>query len=421
MVSADGARLRRRPRPDRIATLNASVLGTMTDTQRSADVIVVGLGGMGAAALLHCARRGARVLGLEARAIGHDQGSSHGQTRLIRQAYFEHPDYVPLLRRAYALWADLEHDAGATLFERTGLVLWGPPTGGRVLPGVVASAQLHNVPIEQWEPAAARHAFPLHRAPDGFAAVSEPGAGFLHVEACVAALVAAAQRAGAAVRTGALVTAWRAVEGPDGGSVDVDVGGETLRAARLILAQGAWSGAVLRDLGVDLRVHRNVLVWLEAPPSHRLERGAPCFGFDLPATPDFAGGFFYGFPALDEGGVKAALHLPGDPVTEPDHVERATTTRDSDPVVTFAARCLPGVGPRVTRVATCLYEMTPDEHFVVQAHPRSPQVVVAGGFSGHGFKFAPVIGEALAQLALDGRSALPIGFLDAQRFQAARA
>ena len=198
----------------------------------------------------------------------------------------------------------------------------------------------------------------------------------------------------------------------------MDVGGETVSAARLVLAQGAWSGAVLRDLGVDLRVHRNALVWLDAPAAHRRERGAPCFGFDLPATADFAGGFFYGFPALDAFGVKAALHLPGDPVADPDHVERATTARDTDPVVAFASRCLPGVGPRVTRVATCLYEMTPDEHFVVQVHPRWPQVALAGGFSGHGFKFAPVIGEVLADLAIEGRSLLPVDFLDAGRLGA---
>ena len=198
----------------------------MTAPRRSWDVIVVGLGAMGSAALWHCARRGHRVLGLEARTIGHDQGSSHGQTRLIRQAYFEHPDYVPLLRRAYSLWDELEQETNANLFERTvlfertilfertGLVLWGPPTGGRVLPGVVASAALHGVPIEVWEPTAARRQFPLHRPPEGFSAVYEPGAGFLHVEACVAAQVAAAQRSGAEVRTGARVTAWRARPAP---------------------------------------------------------------------------------------------------------------------------------------------------------------------------------------------------------------
>ena len=361
---------------------------------------------MGAAALWRLASRGARVLGLEQFTPGHARGSSHGQTRLIRQAYFEHPDYVPLLRRAYALWHELQTDAPVRLLEPTGLVIWGPPEGGRVLPGVISSAQAHGVPIELLNADEASRRFPLHRPPAGYRAVWEPGAGFLRAEACVSAMVQAAEQQGAQVHYGAQVTHWQA----DGAGVAVEVGGQTVRAARLILAQGAWSGPVLRDLGASLNVRRNALVWLRSLPQHQLDRGAPCFAFDLPA------GFYYGFPALDSLGVKAALHAPGLPVLDVDTPDLPPELADAADVRAFAGECLAGVGPEVSQVVTCRYELSPDDHFVVDLHPHWPQVVVAGGFSGHGFKFAPVIGEALADLALVGASPLPIGFLAARRF-----
>jgi monomeric sarcosine oxidase len=379
--------------------------------QRSYDAIVMGIGGMGAAALWHLARRGVRVLGLEQFAIGHDRGSSHGQTRLIRQAYFEHPDYVPLLRRAYTLWAELEATTSARLFEPTGLVTFGPADGGRVLPGVIAAVQAHSVPIEVLDEASARAQFPQFRAPERYRAVVEPGAGFLHVERCVQAHVAAAVACGAEVRTGERVSGWQA----DGDGVVVTLrGGETVRAGRLVVAQGAWSGPLLRELGADLKVHRNALVWLRPRADKHAYHGdntRHCFAFDLPE------GFFYGFPALDDLGVKAALHHPGDPVADPDLADAPPTAADAAPVVAFARACLPHVLPEVTKIVTCRYELSPDEHFVVDRHPRWPQVVVAGGFSGHGFKFASVVGEALADFALQGRTDLPVGFLSARRFQ----
>ena len=370
------------------------------------DVIVLGLGGMGSAALYHLARRGARVVGIEQFAVGNDRGSSHGQTRLIRQAYFEHPDYVPLLRRAYELWSELGQHSGQLLLDPTGLVIWGPPVGGKVLPNLVASAQVHNVPIEIFDDDAARRRFPLHQPPEGYRAVWEPNAGFLHVEACVLAHVHAAVSAGALVKAGTKAISWR----PDGAGVAVELAAETVRAKTLVLTQGAWSGAVLHELGVELKVHRNSLVWLQASENHSRVSGAPCFAFDLPT------GFFYGFPSLDERGVKVALHLPGDPVTDLDARDAPPTAQDAAPVVEFAQNCLKGVGPQVTQIRTCRYEMSPDDHFVVDTHPNWPQVVVAGGFSGHGFKFASVMGEVLADLALSGRTAMPVEFLSARRF-----
>lgn len=370
------------------------------------DAIVVGLGGMGTATLYHLARKGARVLGVEQFGVAHDRGSSHGQTRLIRMAYFEHADYVPLLRESFAAWDDLCAATGQDLFVRTGLALWGSPEGGEVLPGTLASAEKYAIPLHVWDHDEARRQLPLHRAPEGFRCAFEPGAGFLRVEACVQAHVDQARALGATVVDHAIVRNWR----PDGAGVAVEFNGQTVHAAQLVLTTGAWSGPVLRELGADLTVHRNALVWLRSSQAHSLAAGAPCFGFALPT------GFFYGFPALDDRGLKAALHLPGDRLADPALVERARRPTDTAPVVDFAAACLPEAGPEVTDSAVCLYEMSPDGHFVVDRHPRWPQVLIAGGFSGHGFKFAPAMGRVLADAALGAPLDPAVGFLSAARF-----
>jgi sarcosine oxidase len=371
------------------------------------DVVVAGTGGMGAAAALHLARRGASVLGLDRFPVAHDRGSSHGQTRLIRLAYFEHPDYVPLLRSAYDLWHELERECGGRLIVESGLVMAGP-AGCELVAGAGRSASLHGLELERMSPADVRRRWPAFVVPDDWDVVHEARGGYLFVEECVRAHVDAAVRAGAIVRTGVEVHGWR----PEPGGIIIDTDGGRIEAGRLVLCPGAWAGDLLRLPRLGFRVLRKSLFWHEPAAAHRGEHAAgalPCFAFDTPA------GFFYGFPAIDPRGVKVAEHTGGREVADPLAVDRGIDQAERTAIESFLEAHLPMARGRLADHATCLYTMTPDSHFVVGLHPDDPRVALAAGFSGHGFKFASVMGEVLADLALDGRTRHPIGFLAPSR------
>lgn len=377
------------------------------------DVIVIGTGGMGAAALMHLAARGARVCGLDRFPPGHDRGSSHGQTRLIRLAYFEHPDYVPLLRRAYQLWHELETMSGRPLLVESGLLMAGPPDG-EVVAGAIASAAIHSLPIEHLSSREAMARWPCMRLPDEWAAVHEVRGGYLFVEDCVRAHAAEAVRLGARIDHGAAVRGWRAV-GHDGshGHVVVETDRGSYSADALVVTAGAWAADLLQLPSLPLRVLRKSLFWYEPDAAGRGEYAAgnlPCFAFDGPD------GFFYGFPTLDERGVKIAEHSGGTPVDDPLAVDRGIDARERARVEAVLETHLPGVRGGLTDHAACLYTMSPDGHFVIGLHPQHARVAIAAGFSGHGFKFASVMGEVLADLALDGKTTHPIGFLSPERF-----
>lgn len=369
------------------------------------DAIVLGTGGVGSAALFHLARRGVRALGLDRFAPGHDRGSSHGASRIIRQAYFEHPDYVPLLLRAYELWADLAERQGRTLYHETGLLQVGPPQG-EVVPGVLACAKRHHLPIEELTARELSAQWPGFRAPDGFRAAFERRAGYLEVEACVLAHLEQAQKLGAELRTDGAVRRWRA----DGSGVVVETEREAFSAGALIIAAGAWSGELLADLGLRLEVRRKPLFWFEAlETAYDPARGCPCFLFEMPT------GIFYGMPQIDADGVKIAEHTGGAVVSDPLAVKRELEPAERRRVEEFIAAAMPQVSHRLTRHSVCMYTMSPDAHFVIDRHPDFPQTAFAAGLSGHGFKFTGVLGEVLADLVLDGRTSLPVGFLAANR------
>jgi len=372
------------------------------------DVIVVGLGGIGSAAAFHLAARGARVLGLDRFPIAHDRGSSHGQTRLIRRAYFEHPDYVPLLDRAYALWRDLEARTGRRLLVESGLMLAGPPEG-EVLGGAIHAAEKHGIPIDRLSAADACRRWPQFTLPEDWVAVYEPQAGYLFVEECVATHATAAEAAGATLRIGTDVCTWR-IEG-DGVVVVTDQG--EIAADRLVLAPGPWASGLLDLPAIPLVVLRKSLFWYRPPSAHAADFTAgslPCFAF---ARPD---GFFYGFPRLDDRGVKIAEHTGGTVVADPLAVDRSIDPREQQALDAVITAHLPRLGSAVADHAACLYTMSPDHHFLVGRHPDHARVAIAAGFSGHGFKFASVMGEALADLALTGTTPLPLGFLSPSRF-----
>ena len=373
------------------------------------EAIVLGCGGVGSAALYHLAGRGLRVLGIDRFPPAHDRGSSHGSTRIIRQAYFEHPDYVPLLFTAYELWRQLEQEWGRRLFWQTGLLQVGP-IDGEVLPGVLASARQHTLPVEPLTAEEAMTRFPGFRIPKQLAAVFEPQAGSLAVEECVRAHLAGAVAAGAELRCGAEVKRWK-MELAAGaqGLVHVRVGNETISAVRLIVTAGPWASSLLADLGVELTIERRVQHWYAGSPEYAATAGSPAFLFELPD------GIFYGFPSFDARGVKVAEHTGADLVDDPLTLERKLRASDGPRVEGFLHAHLPGVSADRTAYDVCMYTMSPDQNFIVDRYPGQPQVVFAAGLSGHGFKFSGVLGRALAELAIDGGTTLPIDFLSLRR------
>jgi sarcosine oxidase len=378
------------------------------------DTIVLGVGGFGSGALYHLVRRGARVLGIERFGIAHDRGSSHGETRIIRKAYFEHPDYVPLLHRAYELWRDLERESGCKLMHQVGLFIAGRPECESVS-GTLLAAKLHNLPVDKLDAAGARRRFSGFRFRDDFTVVFEPEAGYLEVENCVAQHIAAAVSHGAEVRTGETVMAWQS----DGRSVTVRTDRGEYSAASLVITAGPWASQILDeswtapnhfDWKGRLRVVRKPVFWFSAGDVYDFDHGNSTFFFET------AAGQFYGFPRIDGQTIKLAEHTGGDTVADPLTVDRGLGPADLTQVREFVREFMPALGPEPVRHSVCMYTKTPDSHFCIDRHPEWENVVIGAGFSGHGFKFTTVLGEALADLAQAGRTNLPVGFLSLGRF-----
>jgi len=375
------------------------------------DVIVIGVGAMGSSACMHLAQRGARVLGLERHAIPHDMGSSHGHSRMIRLVYSEHPDYVPLLRRAYELWHALEEATGRSLLRVTGGIYMGPPEG-EFIAGARRAAQAHWLDHELIDRAELGRRFPQFRVPESFAGFWEPSAGYLIPEAVIAAQAEAALRAGAVLHAHESALDWA----PDGAGYRVRTTRGVYTAGRLVFCGGAWAGKLVADLGVGVVATRQVLGWVWPRRPDLFEAGRlPVWAIDAPQLDP--PGLYYGFPMAGEvPGFKVARHAPGRAV-DPDVVDRKDVALADEAEVRAVLRsCIPDADGPLLALRTCLYENSPDAHFIIDRHPAHPGVTVACGFSGHGFKFASVVGEVLADLALEGRTRHPIGFLGLGRF-----
>jgi sarcosine oxidase len=363
------------------------------------DAIVLGIGGMGSAALCELASRGHRVLGLEQFGVGHASGSSHGHSRIIRRAYYEHPDYVPLVSRAFERWQELEQRQGRRLLTPCPCLSIGPPDG-ELLTGVREAAATHSLAIESIAAADLARRYPGFRFDGAAAGVLEHSAGILFVDDCVAAHVAEAQRHGAIIRVNEEVEFWQV----QGDSVVVHTRQGRYTASRLVLTAGPWASRVLGLLGVSLRVMRQVVFWVGTTDERAFRPDVfPIFIADTPE------GYFYGLPAIDGQGVKVAQHYGAPELPRPAEVERTVTTEDETPVRQFLQAHLPSVDGPTLRSSVCIYTLTPDRHFLIDVHPDHPQVVIAAGFSGHGFKFASVVGEILADLCESGKSSQPIG------------
>lgn len=356
------------------------------------DVIVAGVGGMGSAACLHLARRGRRVLGIERFGVPNTMGSSHGLTRIIRLAYFEDPAYVPLLRRAFELWHELEDAYGRRLLHMTGCLDVGPGQG-RVVTGALDSSRQHDLKHELLDAASLMRRFPAYRVPPDFAALFEPEGGFLLVEECTLAHARAAREAGAEIHESERVLEWRLA----GGEVSVRTDQGEYRAARLILAAGAWNRTLLADVDPGaLQPERQVVAWLRpSRPEHFAFGSFPVFVMESRQD------LLYGFPIWGVPGFKLGRFHHRDEAVDPDTMQRDVEAEDIGLLRDLAARHFPEASGPALAMSTCLFTNTPDEHFVIDRLPEAPDVLLAGGFSGHGYKFCSVVGELLADLADD--------------------
>lgn len=360
------------------------------------DVIVAGLGAMGSATAARLALRGTRVLGLERWSPGHVHGSSHGDTRIIREMYFEHPMYVPLVQRAYELWRDLEARTGRPLLAITGGLMVGP-ADGTLVPGTLRSAREHGLPYEMIDAAAMRSRFPAFTLPDGCVAVYDPRAGHVHPDGGNAAHHEVARNAGADLRFDEPLTSWQA----DGAGVRVTTPKGTYLADRLCLSVGAYLGPLARELGLPLEVERQVLFWFDTPEADTRWLAPAC---PIWIHEHAAGIVSYGFPRRPRG-VKMGVMHDGEIAADAEAVRRTVDARDLQAVRDAVGGMLPDIRTAAVREsATCLFTNTPDHDFIIAPHPAHPQVLVSSACSGHGYKFASAIGEVQADLLTAGTS-----------------
>jgi sarcosine oxidase len=349
------------------------------------DVIVLGLGAMGSATVYQLARRGQSVMGIDQFTPPHAFGSSHGGSRIIRETYFEDPLYVPLVRRAYHGWAELQARSGKRVLRRTGGLTIGPPDG-RIVNGVRACAAEHQLPCEELSASETRRRFPALRPPDDSVAIWEPRAGVLDPETAIDAQLSLARAAGAELRFSERVTQWRATA--DG--VEVITASGAFAAERLVITAGPWMGELLPELDLPLDVERNAVFWFDPlNPAEFTPERFPLF------IHEFAPGrAWYGFADLGDG-VKVALHHQGEPTTA-DTIRRAVSDDEVAGMRALIERFLPGANGALRKTAACMYTNTPDEHFIIDLHPEHPAVIIASPCSGHGFKFSIAIGELIA-------------------------
>lgn len=374
------------------------------------DAIVLGVGGVGAAALYALAKRGLNVLGIDQHQPPHPFGSSHGDTRIIRKSYFEHPSYVPLLQQAYSLWKSLEQHSNKQLYFPTGLLEIGPGDGP-VIQGVLRSADEHQLPIERMSMRQAEREFPGIRGNPQWEAILEKDAGYLLVERCIQTQMDLARSLGATILTNTCVTHWSA----DKNCVSVQTSSETYTARKLILCAGPWSARALQELNLPLQVLHKYLYWYETQPHHYLQSiGFPCFFFDTPE------GYYYGFPQRDSLGLKVARHSGGAPTSQVDGIHPPDLD-DQRHVESFLHSYMPHAAPlpnshSLVQSKGCYYTMTPDEHFIVDTLPDNHRVYLIAGLSGHGFKFTSVLGELAAQFVSEESPNINLDFLKLSRF-----
>lgn len=368
---------------------------------------VIGAGAAGAAVAYALARRGADVHLFEQFSLFHDRGSSHGPTRLFRTAYFEHPDYVPILQRAEKLWRNLEAECGGALYDKTGVLMAGAPDS-ELIAGVRKAAADHGLELEALSRAQFSARFPWFSLDEKMEVLLEHDAGYVRADKTIAAFIEQAGKYGAQIHERSAVNAWN----EKAGELFLDVNGERYAFDRLVIAPGAYAASLLGDIGAPVKPLRKTLFWTAAGDA----RFHHAKGFLPFAIQQSDGRFFYGFPAIDDDGVKVGEHTGGAAVDNPSDDPPEAREQDRRDVAAFLKQHAPGLPATPGKEQSCLYEMSPDTHFMIDKHPADERVSFAAGLSGHGFKFAPVIGEALADLATKGETMPEFGFLKLSRF-----
>jgi len=370
------------------------------------DCIVIGVGGMGSSAVHNLAKRGQKVLGLEKFDIPHSEGSSHGVNRIIRLAYYEHSSYVPLLRRAYEMWSEIETIAGEQLLYKIGSIDTAP-SGHEVFEGSLESCLEHDIPHEVLNHKQINDRFPGYEMPLGQMGLYQADGGFVLSERAIVAYVNAAVAEGAEVHARESVIKWET----EGAGVRVFTDRAEYTADRLVITAGAWAAGMVPSLEELAVPERQVLAWLQPKePSLFALENFPVF------NAYFEEGRYYGFPVFGIPGFKIGRYHHLEEVVDPDHMEREVTRQDEDILRVAASRYFPKANGTLMTLKTCLFTNTPDDHFIIDKLPGIPQVTVAAGFSGHGFKFASVVGEIVGDLAIKGETAHNIDLLKIDRF-----
>jgi sarcosine oxidase len=372
------------------------------------DAIVVGLGGMGSSALAHAAGRGMHVLGLEQFGRVHHLGSSAGQSRIIRQAYFEDAAYVPLVQHAYDRWRELAVTTGLELLNLTGVLLVGTPEHDSVV-NARTSAILHDIAYEELDAGEIARRYPRLAPRRDEIGIFEANAGLVIPEAAIEAYLRVAQAAGAEMRFDTPLTDWR--ERPNGTFVVEAADGACYETRRIALCMGAWFESIAAEIGIPIVIERRVQHWFTQAAGTYGPAELPTFLVDRVEQPSR----MYGFPNLGSG-VKAAFHAVGVP-THADELDRVVYDSDIAPLRASLEAWLPGSTAHYGGGKVCMYSLTPDEHFVLGTHPNDSRIVLAGGFSGHGFKFASAVGDVIADLLAAGATAHDIAFLAPTRFR----
>lgn len=373
------------------------------------EVIIVGAGSMGMAAGYYLARQGVRTLLLDTYDPPHTMGSHHGDTRIIRHAYGEGKQYVPLALRAQQLWQELEIVSGTKLFEQTGVLSAGPLKDS-FLQEIRESAETYSLPLEVLRASEVNERWPGISLPDHYYACLETSSGVLYSEKCISAYREQAIAAGATLLTHTPVTAIQ----PDGDGVIVHTEAHTYRAGKLLLSAGAWNPALLAslDLSLPLSPTRKTVAWFGSDEDLYSADKFPAFIFKLADETSY-----YGFPSIDQAGVKIGRHDGGVEI-DPDRLERTfgALLSDEGDVRSFLETYMPQAAGALRQGRVCIYTMTPDEHFIIDRHPEYSQIVIAAGFSGHGFKFASAVGEAASELLTQGKSTHDLSMFSLQRF-----
>jgi sarcosine oxidase len=378
------------------------------------DYIVIGVGSMGSSTCYHLAKSGATVLGIEQFELAHEKGAHSGQSRIVRKAYFEHPDYIPLLERAYQNWQEIEKVSGKKMYHETGIFYAGP-IGHIIIESIRSAAAQYQIPLLDGRNGDQLEILPLFDLPEGYEWIYEPEAGFVETERAILSFVEEAQKLGTVFHQQEKVLGWELIE--DGVEVMTSNGNYTCK--KIIVTAGPWSAKLMPTINDELKITRQTLIWIQPDEANSFKTPRfPCWFVVDKDKP----GAYYGFPIAEINdtknpiGFKFAYHYPGTE-TDPDDVDRNITEVDKEPLLKFIDRYIPKAKGQVLDIKTCLYSNSKDENFVIDCLKETEgRVCFARGFSGHGFKFVSVVGEIMADLTLKGTTTLPIGFLRADRF-----